>query len=83
MYSQGILGTDVDQTLVGVDAVTADGHGLDHRVGVTLHDGAVHECTGVALVGIADHILLVGFIATGKAPLHTGGEASATTATQT
>ena len=81
--SQGILSTDVNQTLVGVDAVTADGHSLNHRVGVTLHDGTVHESTGVALVSIADHVLLVGFIATGKAPLHTGGEASATTTTQT
>ena len=81
--SERILSTDVNQTLVGVDAVTADGHCLNHRVGVTLHDGTVHECTGVALVSIADHVLLVGFIATGKAPLHTGGEASATTTTQT
>ena len=48
--SERILSTDVNQTLVGVDAVTADGHRLNHRVGVTLHDGTVHECTGVALV---------------------------------
>ena len=83
MHSQGILGADVNQSLVGPDAITADGHCLKHRVGVALHDGAVHECAGVALVGIAHHILVFGLVVAREAPFQACGEAGATASAQT
>ncbi len=58
----GVLGTDVDVALVGADGVAGDGHGLQHAVGVALQHGAVHERAGVALVGVAADILLVGVV---------------------
>ena len=76
---QRILGTDVHKTLAGTDGVATDGHGLDDAVGVTLEDGTIHESTGVALVGVADDVLLVGLVLGAEAPLDAGGEAGTTT----
>ena len=56
---EGILGADVDEALVGADGVAADGHGLEDGVGVALDRGAVHVGARVALVGVADDVLLV------------------------
>ena len=49
-------------------------------MGVGLDNGAVHECAGVALVGIADEILLIALGLTGSIPLEPGGEARAAAA---
>ena len=54
---QGILRADVDVALVGPGGHARDHHALQHAVGVALHDGAVHEGAGVALVAVADHVL--------------------------
>ena len=83
LHGQGILGADVHQTLGGSDTVAADGHGLDYRVGVALEDGTVHERAGVALVGVADHVLLLAGALGGYLPLETGGESSAAASSQT
>ena len=56
----GVLGPDVDVALVGADGVAGDGHSLQHHVGVAFQNGTVHERAGVALVGVAADILLVG-----------------------
>ena len=77
--SQRVLSADVNQTLGGADAETADSHSFDDGVRVTFEDGTIHERTRVTLVGVADHIFLVSLVGTAEAPLHTGGEASATT----
>jgi hypothetical protein len=44
-------------------------------VGIALDDGAIHEGTGVALVGIADDVLLVAWRAGGELPLEAGEKA--------
>ena len=53
----GVLGTDIDIALVRADGIAGNGHGLQHRMGVALQHGAVHERAGVALVGVAADIL--------------------------
>ena len=55
---QRILGPDVDEALAGADRVGGDGHALQDAVRVALQDAAVHEGAGVALVGVADDVLL-------------------------
>ena len=46
-------------------------------MGIALNDGAVHERAGVALVRIADEILLVALRVARRVPLEPGGEARA------
>ena len=55
---QRVLGPAVDVAAAGPDGVAGDGHALQHPVGVALQDAAVHERPRVALVGVADHVLL-------------------------
>ena len=49
-------------------------------MGVALHDGAVHERAGVALVAVADHILLALGLAADAVPLSARGKARAAAA---
>ncbi len=51
-----VLGAAVDVAHAGADRVRRDGHALEDAVGIALQDAAVHECTRVALVGVADHV---------------------------
>ena len=83
LHGDGVLGADIDIALAGADGVAADGHGFQHRVGVAFQNGTIHERAGVALVGVADHVLLVSLGSGGKLPLLAGGETSAATAAQT
>ncbi len=53
-----VLRAAVDVALGGVDREGGDRHALEDAVGVALEDAAVHERPGVALVGIADDVLL-------------------------
>ena len=69
-HSQGILGPDVDIALVAAGGQARDHHALQHGMGVALHNGAVHEGAGVALVAVADDIL-------DRRILAAGGEAAA------
>src|SRR5450830_1580179 len=71
----GVLGAHVDVPTGGADGVAGDGHALQHRVGVALQDRAIHEGSGVALVGVTDHVLLLAWRQPGEAPLHAGEEA--------
>ena len=79
---QRVLGPAVDVALGRPDGVGGDEHALDHSEGVALQDGAVHEGPGVALVGVADEVLLGGRGAEGDLPLLPGGEAGATPSAQ-
>ena len=76
----GIFRTHVNVTLGRADGVTADGHGFHDAVGIAFQNGTVHKRAGVALVRVADHVLLVGFIQRCEIPLFTGGEAGAAAA---
>ena len=77
-----VLGADVDVALVRADGVAADDHPLDDRVRVALEDGAVHERARVALVGVADEVLLVVLGLAGELPLDAGREPGAAAAAQ-
>ena len=65
---QGILGAAVDDALVGADGVTGHHHAFQDGVGVAFEDGAVHERARVALVRVADHVLLLVLRRAGRAP---------------
>ena len=55
---------------------------FEQAVRVALDDRAVHERAGVALVGVADQVLLVGRLLPGELPLLAGREAAAAAAAQ-
>ena len=74
---QRILCADVHNASGGANTVGTDEHALNEGVWVGLNDSAVHECTGVALVGVADEIFLVSLGVPGCSPLECGGEAGA------
>ena len=67
----------------GTHAIATDGHALDDRVRVVTEDVTVVAGARLGFVRIAHRILLAGSIAGHEAPLQAGGEARATTATQT
>ena len=77
VHRQRVLGADVDEALVGPDRIGGDGHALQDPVGVGLQHGAVHEGPGVALVGIADDVLLLGGHLGDGGPLEPRGVAAA------
>ncbi len=60
LHRQRIFGAYIDVSLVGADGVGGDRHALEHAMGVGLQDRPVHEGPGIALVGIADHVFLLG-----------------------
>jgi len=60
---------------VGADRVARDEHPLEDGVGVALHDRGVHERPRVALVAVADEVLLVARAGARELPLHPGGKA--------
>ena len=73
----GVLGSYIEITVLGTDGVTGDDHSLDDCQRISLQDGAVHECTRVTFVTVADHILLVAGGVEGELPLASGGESAA------
>ena len=75
-----VLRADVDEALRGADRVARDRHRLEDRVGVALKSGAVHVRARVALVGVADHVLLALGLLLGELPLHACREARAAAA---
>ena len=79
---QRVFGPHVDVGFVGTHGVRPDEHALEHRVRVALQDGPVHERPGVALVGVADDVLLVARGVVAELPLEAGGEAGAAPAAQ-
>ena len=82
-HGDGILRADVNVAFGSADGVAADGHGFHDAVGVAFKDGTVHERAGVALIRVADHVLLIGFILRSEEPLLAGRETGAAAAAQT
>ncbi len=62
--------------------MTADDHPLDDQVRVALHEIAVDKGAGVALIGVADHVLGRVLGSAQKVPLPPGGKARAAAAPQ-
>ncbi len=71
---QGVFGPDVDVGLGGPDGVAARHHALQEPVGVALAHRPVHEGPRIALVGVADHVLLVAGRGQGHLPFAARGE---------
>ena len=79
---QRVLGPDVDVGLGRADGVGGEHHAFDQPVRVAFDHGPVHERAGVALVGVADQVLLVALGLAGELPLLAGGKAAAAPAAQ-
>ena len=59
LYCDGILRTDIDVALACADGIAGNGHCLQNDMGVAFQNGTVHECAGVALVGVAADVFLI------------------------
>ncbi|OPY04819.1 MAG: hypothetical protein A4E67_02230 [Syntrophaceae bacterium PtaB.Bin038] len=79
---QRVLGPAVDVSLLRADRLGGDHHALEHCVGVRLEDAAVHKGPGVALVGVAEHVLHVARGALRELPLEPRREPGAAAAAQ-
>ena len=53
LYCKRIFGTHVDVAFVSLHGIGCDQHTFDHLVRDTLHNGTVHECTGIPFVAVA------------------------------
>ena len=50
---------------------------------IALKNTSVHECAGVAFVGVADNVFLVSLVCGGEAPFESGRESAAASSAQT
>ena len=57
LYSKRIFGTDINIALLRPDGVSRNGHSFDDAVRIAFENTSVHECPGVAFVGITEDIL--------------------------
>ncbi len=78
-----IFRADVDIALCGADRIAGNSHSLEHNVGVAFENRTVHECTGVALVGVTAYILLWSDNGLLRTAISTCGESAAASAAQT
>ena len=78
-----IFRTQIDVALIGAGAQRGDRHALDQHERIALHDHAIGEGAGVALVGVADDILLVRRGLHRRAQLDPAGKARAPAPAQT
>src|SRR5579884_1502794 len=53
---QRVLGANVDISLGSSHRIGSDDHAFDHPVRIAFQYAAVHECTRIALVRVADHV---------------------------
>ena len=79
---QRILGPHINESLIGPHRISGDGHAFEYGMRIALEHAAVHERTGIALVGIADDV----FFGAGRfgdgAPLQAGRESGTAAAAQ-
>src|SRR5512133_1745240 len=79
---QGVFAANVDVALGRADGITGDRHGFDNVVWIAFQHQTVFEGAWLALVRVADDILLLAGRFGHKAPLQPGREASAAAAFQ-
>ena len=80
VHRQRILGADVNDALGGAHGIAADDHAFEQRVRIAFDLVAVHVRAGVAFVGVADQVFLVGFGLGEKVPFVAGQEPGAAAA---
>ncbi len=59
---------------MGADGLGRNDHAFQNRMGIRLQDAAVHESTGIALVGVAEDVLHVAGRGSSKFPFQTRGK---------
>jgi hypothetical protein len=79
---QRVFGTAINVTFRCANGVGTNHHSFDDAVRVTFQDGAIHKCTGVTFIGIADHVFWM-MVVSGKFPFHSRGKSTTTAATDT
>ena len=82
LRGDGVFGTQVDVPLRRAGGQARDGHPFNQAVGIALHENPIREGAGVALVGVADDVLLLAGRIEHGAPLDVGGETSTAAAAQ-
>ena len=78
---QGIFAAEVEIPLLAAGGEAGDGHRLDQREGIVLHQHAVLEGAGLGLVGVADQVARQRRRA-GALPFHAGRKGGAAAADQ-
>ena len=79
-YGKRIFGTDIDKPFACSGAVSVDSHRFNNRMRITFQDRTIHECTGVAFIGITDYIFLRSLHLPGNLPFESGRETAAPSA---
>ena len=79
-HGQWVLCPDVDVAFGGSNSHAGDDHTFKHSMGITFHDGAVHEGSRISLVSIAHYIFLVALGLLHLLPLLSCREAATSTA---
>ena len=69
-----ILDAQIDVALGGTHGNARNGHALDERERITLHQHAVGKCAGVAFVGIAGDVFSGGVLVEHGLPFDAGGK---------
>ena len=77
-----VLGADVHIALRGPHRQRGDRHAFDQQVGVALHHHAVGVGAGIALVGVAHHVLLRSSGGAHRLPFQTGRKGRTTAPAQ-
>ena len=59
---QRIFCTHIDITILCTNCISGNGHTFDHLVWITFHYGAIHKCTRITFVTVADYIAYFFFL---------------------
>ncbi len=78
----GVFAAQINVAPGRPDRQTGDRHALDQHERVAFHDHAVRKRTGIALIGVADNVLLIGWRIEHGPPLDAGREGGATATAQ-
>ncbi len=73
----GIFGAEIDVAVSGAYGDAGDGHALDEHEGIALHDHPVGEGAGIAFVGVAHDVFLLGWRLRHGAPFDAGRKSGA------
>ena len=67
-YGQRIFGPHVGYSFGSAHGISAKHHTFDKRMRIAFNLVAVHVCSGIAFVGIADYVFLIGFFVVHNLP---------------